>query len=36
MWQDALTNLFQMRRTNSGSRVVADDWNNLLTDVGLS
>ena len=36
IWQDAVTNLAQMRRTNSGSRMVAEDWANLLTAVGLS
>ncbi len=36
IWQDALTNLADKRRINSGSRVVAQDWNDLLTAVGLS
>ncbi|MBW4607914.1 MAG: DUF928 domain-containing protein [Hassallia sp. WJT32-NPBG1] len=36
IWQDALTNLADMRRINSGDRVVAQDWNDLLTAVGLS
>ncbi|MBW4562704.1 MAG: DUF928 domain-containing protein [Mojavia pulchra JT2-VF2] len=36
IWQDAVTNLAQMHRTNSSSRVVAEDWTNLLTSVGLS
>ncbi len=35
IWQDALTNLADMRRTNSGSSVLAQDWNNLLKAVGL-
>ena len=36
IWQDAVTNLAQMRRTNLGSRVLNDDWADLLTAVGLS
>ncbi len=36
IWQDALTNLAQKRGANSGDRVLNDDWNNLLTAVGLS
>ncbi|MGF1974687.1 MAG: DUF928 domain-containing protein [Nostoc sp. CmiSLP01] len=36
IWQDALTNLAQMRRNNPGDRVLFNDWNNLLTAVGLS
>lgn len=35
IWQDAVTNLADMRRTNSGSSVLARDWNDLLTAVGL-
>lgn len=35
IWQDAVTNLADMRRINSGDRVVAEDWTNLLTAVGL-
>ncbi|MBW4626656.1 MAG: DUF928 domain-containing protein [Brasilonema octagenarum HA4186-MV1] len=35
IWQDAVTNLADMRRTNSGSSVLAQDWTNLLTAVGL-
>ncbi|MRV87444.1 DUF928 domain-containing protein, partial [Staphylococcus aureus] len=35
IWQDALTNLADMRRTNSGSSVLAQDWNDLLKAVGL-
>jgi hypothetical protein len=35
IWQDAVTNLADMRRTNSGSSVLAQDWTNLLTSVGL-
>ncbi|MBW4635308.1 MAG: DUF928 domain-containing protein [Iphinoe sp. HA4291-MV1] len=34
IWQDALTNLAQQRRTNSGSRLL-EDWINLLKAVGL-
>ncbi len=35
IWQDALTNLADMRRTNSGSSVLAQDWIDLLKAVGL-
>ncbi|NJM71039.1 MAG: DUF928 domain-containing protein [Scytonema sp. RU_4_4] len=35
IWQDALTNLADMRRTNSGSSTLAQDWNDLLKAVGL-
>jgi hypothetical protein len=35
IWQDALTNLADMRRTNSGSSVLAQDWIGLLKAVGL-
>ena len=35
IWQDALTNLADMRRTNSGSSTLARDWNDLLKAVGL-
>ncbi|MGI2903269.1 DUF928 domain-containing protein [Tolypothrix sp. VBCCA 56010] len=35
IWQDAVTNLAELRRTNSASRVVAEDWANLLRAVGL-
>ncbi|GAA6617168.1 DUF928 domain-containing protein [Scytonema sp. NUACC26] len=35
IWQDALTNLADMRRINSGSLVLAQDWNDLLKAVGL-
>ncbi|MGH7998651.1 MAG: DUF928 domain-containing protein [Brasilonema sp.] len=35
IWQDALTNLADMRRTNSSSSVLARDWNDLLKAVGL-
>ncbi|MEA5623668.1 hypothetical protein [Nostoc sp. UHCC 0251] len=30
-----VTNLADLRHTNSGSRVVGDDWANLLTAVSL-
>ena len=36
IWQDALTNLADMRQINSGDRALSDDWTNLLTSVGLS
>ncbi|YAG15017.1 DUF928 domain-containing protein [Nostoc sp. DSM 114161] len=36
IWQDALTNLADMRRHNPGDRVLLNDWTNLLTAVGLS
>ncbi|MBW4572355.1 MAG: DUF928 domain-containing protein [Tolypothrix carrinoi HA7290-LM1] len=36
IWQDAVTNLADIRRTNSGDRVLSDDWISLLTSVGLS
>ncbi|WP_017317979.1 DUF928 domain-containing protein [Mastigocladopsis repens] len=35
IWQDALTNLVNLRRINSGSSVLAQDWSNLLKAVGL-
>ena len=35
IWQDALTNLAQLRRTNSASSVLAQDWTDLLKAVGL-
>ncbi|MEH2179235.1 DUF928 domain-containing protein [Nostoc sp.] len=35
IWQDAITNLADMRRTNSASRVLGDNWTNLLISVGL-
>ncbi|NMG09200.1 DUF928 domain-containing protein [Brasilonema sp. UFV-L1] len=35
IWQDALTSLADMRRTNSGSSVLTQDWTNLLKAVGL-
>jgi hypothetical protein len=36
IWHDALTNLADLRRTNSGDRILIDDWTNLLKAVGLS
>ena len=35
IWQDAVTNLADKRRINSGDRVLSDDWISLLTAVGL-
>lgn len=35
IWQDALTNLAQLRSTNSASSVLAQDWTDLLKAVGL-
>jgi hypothetical protein len=35
IWQDALTNLADMRRTHSGSAVLTQDWIDLLKAVGL-
>ncbi|WP_375474136.1 DUF928 domain-containing protein [uncultured Nostoc sp.] len=36
IWQDTVTNLADIRRTNLASRVLGDNWANLLTAVGLS
>ena len=35
IWQDALTNLAQLRHTNSDSSVLLQDWNQLLKSIGL-
>ncbi|BAZ21343.1 hypothetical protein NIES4073_22210 [Kalymmatonema gypsitolerans NIES-4073] len=35
IWQDAVTNLADMRRTNSGSAVLTQDWIDLLKAIGL-
>lgn len=35
LWQDAVTNLAQLRSTNSDSRVLAEDWAKLLEAVNL-
>lgn len=35
IWYDALTNLADLRRTNSHSAMLKDDWANLLKAVGL-
>lgn len=36
IWQDAVTNLADMRQSNSSDRTLSDDWTNLLTAEGLS
>lgn len=35
IWYDALTNLAELRRTDSQNTVIAQDWANLLQAVGL-
>ncbi len=35
MWQDAVTNLADLRRSNSSSHILTQDWTNLLKAVGL-
>jgi hypothetical protein len=35
VWYDAMTNLAELRRTNPGDRVLAQEWTNLLKAVGL-
>jgi len=35
IWQDALTALVQLRRSNPNNPVVAEQWRKLLTSVGL-
>lgn len=35
IWYDALTNLAELRRTDSQNTVLAQDWTNLLKAVGL-
>ncbi len=35
IWNDAVTNLAQLRRINPGARILSEDWTNLLKAVGL-
>jgi len=35
VWYDAVTNLAELRRTNPGDRVLAQEWTNLFKVVGL-
>lgn len=35
MWYDAVTHLADLRRTNTGDRVLAEDWTKLFKTVGL-
>ncbi len=35
LWYDAVNNLAELRRTNPGDRVLAEDWSKLLKSVGL-
>ncbi|MBD2536265.1 DUF928 domain-containing protein [Nostoc flagelliforme FACHB-838] len=36
IWQDALTNLATLRRSNPNSRIFTEDWTLLLKDIGLA
>ncbi|MCC5601553.1 DUF928 domain-containing protein [Nostoc favosum] len=36
IWQDALTNLATLHRSNPNSRIFTEDWTLLLKDVGLA
>ena len=36
IWYDAITNLGELRRNNSGSSAFVEDWTKLLKSVNLS